>query len=128
MPNYQKQLEELLSLTAQTSASDLHISPGHPPVLRIDGRLVPLIKRKKITPQDSEGLAFALMTDEQRERFLKEKDIDFSYDFAGKARFRINIFFQRNNISVALRLIPRKIRTIDSSYFFQNFTLYLRHI
>ncbi len=113
MPNYQKQLEELLSLTAQTSASDLHISPGHPPVLRIDGRLVPLIKRKKITPQDSEGLAFALMTDEQRERFLKEKDIDFSYDFAGKARFRINIFFQRNNISVALRLIPRKIRTIE---------------
>ena len=113
MDNYQKQLQELLSLTAQTKASDLHISVGHPPVLRIDSRLVPLLKRKKINPRDSQGLAFALMTDNQRERFLKEKDIDFSYDFEGKARFRVNIFFQMNNISVALRLIPKKIRTIE---------------
>ena len=111
--NYSSQLRELLNFTIQEKASDLHISVGHPPVLRITGRLVPLIKFKKINPEDSQGLAFALMTEEQRERFLQKKEIDFSYNFEGRARFRINIFFASGNISSALRLIPAKIPTIE---------------
>jgi len=113
MPEYSTQLRDLLDFTIQEKASDLHISVGHPPVLRITGRLVPLTKFKKIIPEDSQGLAFELMTDEQRERFLQKKEIDFSYSFEGKARFRINIFFESGNISSALRLIPAKIPTIE---------------
>jgi len=112
--NYSSQLRELLNFTIQEKASDLHISVGHPPVLRISGRLVPLIKFKKITSEDSQELAFALMTEEQRERFLQKKEIDFSYKLEGKARFRINIFFASGSISSALRLIPTKIPTIEA--------------
>ncbi len=111
--DYSSQLKKLLSLTIQADASDLHISVGHPPVLRITGRLVPLLKEKKIVGEDSQGLAFALMTEDQKSRFLKEKEIDFSYSFENRVRFRINIFHQSSEISIACRLIPAKIRTID---------------
>jgi len=111
--NYSSLLKELLSTTLTQKASDLHISVGHPPVLRIGGRLVFLVRRKKISPEDSKGLAFELMTEKQQEGFLKNKEIDFSYNFEGKARFRINIFNQRGDISSALRLIPAKIPTVE---------------
>ena len=111
--NYSSQINALLSFTVTEQASDLHISPGHQPTLRIAGRLIPILREKKLSPEDSKGLAFALMTDEQKEMFLKEKEIDFSYSFEGRARFRINIFFQRRGISVACRFIPSKIRTIE---------------
>jgi len=113
MNEYKKQLEELLSLTIQAQASDLHISVDHYPCLRITGRLTPLVKKKKIAPEDSQGLAFELMTEEQRERFLKQKEIDFSYNFEERARFRVNIFIQRGNVSCALRLIPARVPTIE---------------
>ena len=75
--NYSSLLKELLSVTLTQQASDLHISVDHPPVLRIGGRLVFLVKRKKISPEDSQGLAFELMTDKQQERFLENKEVDF---------------------------------------------------
>ncbi|MBM3250949.1 MAG: type IV pilus twitching motility protein PilT [Candidatus Nealsonbacteria bacterium] len=107
------QLKDLLEITLSQNASDLHISPGHPPILRIAGRLVSLIKRKKISAEDSKNLAFGLMEEEQQQRFLREKEIDLSYNFNDKARFRVNIFYQRGNISCALRLIPSKILTLE---------------
>ena len=113
MPNYTSQLRDLLVLTIQQQASDLHISVGHLPTLRITGRLVPLVKMKKILPEDAQGLAFELMHEDQRQRFLQQKEIDFSYNFEDKARFRVNIFFQKGNISSALRLIPAKIQSIE---------------
>lgn len=113
MPNFTTQLKQLLDLTIKQQASDLHISPGHHPTLRITGRLVPLVKQKIISPSDSWGLAEALMTPEQKERLIKEKEIDFSYNFENRARFRVNVFFQSGNVSCALRLIPPKIRTIE---------------
>ena len=100
-------------MTITQKASDLHLSVGHPPVLRITGRLVPLVKRKKLLAEDCQGFAFALMTESQRERFLKEKEIDFSYGFGKLARFRVNIFYQRGTVSCALRLIPFDILTIE---------------
>jgi len=111
--DYYPKLKELLGATLTQRASDLHISVGHPPVLRIAGRLVALVKRKKISPEDSKGLAFELMSEEQQQRFLKEKEVDFSYNFEDKARFRVNIFYQRENISCAFRYIPAKISTIE---------------
>lgn len=113
MNNYKEQLKDLLELTLREQASDLHISVGHPPTIRITGRLIPLIKMKKISAGDSEGLASAFLTPEQYQRLLKEKEIDFSYNFEDRARFRINTFFQKGAISIALRLIPKKIRTIE---------------
>lgn len=113
MDNYIKILKELLEITIREQSSDLHFSFGHPPVLRIGGRLLPLLKKKKLSPEDTKGLATALMTQEQFERFLEKKEVDFSYNFEGKARFRINIFFQRGNVSCALRRIPGTVPTIE---------------
>lgn len=111
--DYSSKLKELIERTFIEKASDLHISVGHPPILRIAGRLVPLIKMKKISAEDSRELAFELMAEEQQQKFLRDKEIDFSYSFREKIRFRVNVFFQRGNISCALRLIPPKIRTIQ---------------
>jgi len=111
--DYSSKLRELLEATLTQRASDLHISVGHPPTLRIAGRLIPLVRRKKILPEDSQGLAFELMTEVQKQRFLKEKEIDFSYNFENRARFRVNVFFQRENVSCVLRFIPTKIRNIE---------------
>lgn len=113
MPNYSNWIKNLLDLVFTTKASDLHLSVNHPPILRISRRLIPVPNRPPLSKEDAEGLAFSLMTDEQRNRFLKEKEIDFSYSFENKARFRINIFFESGNISTALRFIPNKIPTIE---------------
>ena len=113
MNDYQNQLKELLELTIAHQASDLHISVGHPPILRISGQLVALTKKEKLSAEDNQALAFSLMTEEQTQRLPAEKEIDFSYNFEARARYRINVFFQKGNISVALRLIPSKIKTIE---------------
>jgi len=111
--DYLDLIKRFLGITLEQEASDLHISAGHTPTVRITGQLVPLTKEKELTAADTEGIAFALMNDFQRKRFLEEKEMDFSYDFEGKARFRVNVFFQSGTISLALRLIPVKIKTIE---------------
>jgi twitching motility protein PilT len=110
---YLTYLKKLLDITVAEEASDLDISVGHVPNIRITGQLVPLSKEKVITPKDSEGLAFSLLSEIQRKKFLEEKEIDLSYQHEDKGRFRANIFFQRGSISLALRFIPSKIRTIE---------------
>jgi twitching motility protein PilT len=111
--DYNILLKELLETTLNQKASDFHISVGHPPILRIAGRLVALVRRKELEPEDSRGLAFALMTEEQQKKFLEQKDIDFSYNFENKARFRVNIFYQSGYISCALRLVPNNVATLE---------------
>ena len=113
MPDSNSHLKELLELTRKAQASDLHLSSGYLPILRIDGNLTPLVKEKIISQEDMEDLAQSLMRDGLYPRFLEEKEIDFSYNFDDKARFRVNAFFQRGKISLALRLIPTKIRSIE---------------
>lgn len=111
--NYEPALKELLETVLVQQASDLHIVVGHPPVLRISRRLVPLVRRKNLTADDVKGIAFAMLTPAQQERFMKEKEIDLSYNYEDKARFRINIFFQRGYVSCALRYISNKIMTVE---------------
>lgn len=114
MPDYSAQLKELLSITVEGQASDLHLSVGHPPLLRLAGRLVPLVKQKKLSSEDVVNLAAVLMTEEQKARLLEKKEVDFSYSLTEQAaRFRVNVFFQSGEISCALRLIPSKIPTIE---------------
>jgi twitching motility protein PilT len=110
---YLQQIKKILDVALQQDASDILISVGHPPVLRLVGQLVPLAKEKKITKEDSRGLAFALMDEDRKKKLLAEKEIDFSYDFDGKARFRVNVFFQRDCVSLALRLVPANVKTIE---------------
>ncbi len=113
MNNYTKKLEELLEIMIRQQASDLHVSAGRPPTLRVSGRLVPLLKKKKLSAKDTKDLAQSMMSAEEFEKFLERKEIDFSYHFKDKARFRVNVFFQRENVSCVLRLIPYKIPTIE---------------
>lgn len=114
--DYLSHLKKILDITIQESASDLIISVGHPPVIRIVGQLVPLTKEKPMAPQDTKGLAFVLADEQKQEQLMAEKEIDFSYDFDGKARFRVNVFFQRGNIAMALRLIPSEVKTIEDLF------------
>ncbi|MGI6341183.1 MAG: type IV pilus twitching motility protein PilT [Minisyncoccales bacterium] len=110
--DYKLYLRKLLEVVVEKQASDFHITVGKPPMIRLNRELIPLLNESLFTPDDTKELAFALMTMEQREEFLREKQIDFSYNFGEKGRFRANVFFQRGYISVALRLIPEKIRTL----------------
>ena len=110
--DYQQKLQKLLFTVSEKKASDLHLSDSHPPILRIHGQLTPLIKEEILSGEDTRGLAFALMKEDQRERFLQKKEIDFSYSLGKEARFRVNAFLEMGNIAVALRLIPNKIQTI----------------
>ena len=111
--NYPLQLEEFLEIAIKERASDIHFSVDRPPMLRVVGRLVPLLNAKKLLSEDTWELAQILMSENQKIRFLKEKEIDFSYKFRDQARFRINIYFEKGNVSIALRLIPGKIKTIE---------------
>jgi twitching motility protein PilT len=111
--NYGPVLKDLIETVLTQKASDLHISVGHPPVIRIGGRLVPLVRRKELTADDTKGIAFEMLTESQQERFMKEKEIDLSYSYGDEARFRVNIFFQMGYVSCALRFIPRKIATLE---------------
>jgi len=111
--DYAQKLIQLLDAVEQENASDLHISSGRPPTLRIDGRLVPLVKEGVLSSQDTEGLVFALLSSEQKERFIEERELDISYANRDKTRFRVNVYFESGDASAALRLIPNKIRTIE---------------
>ncbi len=105
-----KQLADLLILVAKEGASDLHLSVGRHPTLRIAGELVPLVKQPILTAGDTESMATSILSEEENARFKKERALDFSYAYEDKARFRANVFFQREFISAAFRLIPVEIK------------------
>src|SRR3989344_4960190 len=83
-----KAMNELLQITIEEQASDLHISVGKPPVLRVDGKLVPLAKKPPITKETMQELAFSLLSEAQRQKLVEEREIDFSYMVDGGDRFR----------------------------------------
>lgn len=111
--SYIEQLDQLLEAVAIQNASDLHLTISRHPTLRIDGALIPLIKKPILKGEDTLGLIQALLSEDQFNRFLKEKELDFSYSYRERARFRVNVFFQKGYAGAALRLIPAKIKTIE---------------
>lgn len=111
--DYLHYLKQLLLLTIEKGASDLHLSAGHPPIFRINRKLIPLTRENPLTPEDAKKLCFSLMNEQQIARFLEEKEIDFSYNFEEKGRFRINVFHQTGNVSASMRLVSNQIRSID---------------
>lgn len=106
-------IQQLLDLTIQRNASDLHLSVGFPPILRVNGDLIPIPGEIPITPEQAESLAIPLMTDYQMKLYKENLELDFSFDFQSKARFRVNTFYQKGFISIALRLIPFKIPILE---------------
>jgi twitching motility protein PilT len=111
--DYQAKLKDLLLTTVKQNASDLHIAVGRRPTLRMDGVLVPFQKEEIVTPEDADGLISALLTPEQKEKLNKYKQLDLAFSFEDKARFRVNVYYQRGYLAASLRLIPTKIRTIE---------------
>lgn len=108
--DYKKELNDLIKIVAQEGASDLHLSEGRHPTIRESGILIPLVKRNIIKKEDTEGFLSELLTEVNKSVFLKNKEIDFSYNTSEGIRFRGNAYFQQGAISIALRLIPKKIR------------------
>src|SRR3989304_2328284 len=106
-------LEELLLTTAQQGATDLHLSPGHYPTLRIDSRLIMLSNQKILDKETLEGLVFTLLGQQRKARFLSEKELDFSYELEGKNRFRVDAYQTKGGMAASLRLIPNEVKTID---------------
>ena len=113
MTDHKQQLEDLLAAAAQNGASDIHMSPGNYPILRIDGRLIPLSNKKIWDPETMEELASVLLGEERKARFVSEKEIDFSYESEQGNRFRVNIYYTQGRIAAALRLVPAQIRSVD---------------
>ena len=113
MDNYKKQLDELIEIAAQKGGSDLHLSPGHYPTVRIDGRLVPLTDYSILNKQLLENLVFAILGEERKAVFLAEKELDFAYQLNDDVRCRVNVYQTMGNFAAALRLIPKEIRTLE---------------
>lgn len=112
MTNYDSELKELIQTVLREQASDLHISAGRHPTLRVSGKLTPITKKSVLTPEATQGLTFAMLDEKSRSRLLAEKELDFSYSFEDKARFRCNAYYERGFLAAALRLIPVKIKTL----------------
>src|SRR3989344_3706677 len=111
--DYKRELDELIDIVIREGASDLHISAGKHPVIRVSGMLIPLVKKAESKESDLEGISKVLLPADKRPAFDQHKEIDFSYTFSPDARFRGNAYFQQGTIALALRLITKHIRSLE---------------
>lgn len=107
------EIKKLLEIAVNKHASDLHLIVGVPPILRVDGVITPVPGETPLTPERAEELVFSLVNEEQKEILLVNREIDFSFAYGEEARFRVNAYHQKGQLSASLRLIPVKIPTID---------------
>jgi twitching motility protein PilT len=101
-------LRELLEMMTKRNASDLHLTVGSPPQLRVDGKLVKA-DVDVLTPEDTKKLAYSIMNEKQKQKFEEKSELDLSFGIENLSRFRCNVFMQRGNVAVALRQIPFRI-------------------
>jgi len=106
------QIDQFLKVLVQNGGSDLHLSTGSPPVMRVHGHMQRL-KFRELTAKDVETLLYEVMEEEWRVRFMGEQDFDFAYEIKDLARFRVNIFWQRKGLAAVMRTIPSKVLTAD---------------
>jgi twitching motility protein PilT len=104
----------VLTKMVEVRASDVHLTPGFPPALRVRGRIVPMDGYPPLGPQDTREIVYSILNDSQRKRFENQQQLDFAYAIPGVARFRVNTFFQRGAISAAFRHIPAEIQSMES--------------
>lgn len=118
------EIQEILELAIQRSASDVHLMVGAYPTLRIDSKLEPITKADAPTPESIEKLVLSLCSPEQKELLIANREIDFSFAMGEVARFRVNAFYQKGYLSAALRLVPQKIPSLEELHLpkiFANF-------
>lgn len=112
------EINELLDITIKKHASDLHLLPGIPPAIRVDGALISLVNFPPVTKEEMEKMGFSLLKPDQKEFLINNKELDFSFGFGGGAygdlgRFRANLYFQRGVLSGAFRYLEPIIKTIE---------------
>lgn len=105
--DYKKELEELILTVIHENGSDLHLGAGRVPAIRVSGELIFLVKHAVLSQEDIVGILGVLLEKTKIDRFMENQELDFSYDFQGKARLRGNAFFQKGLISVVFRLVPQ---------------------
>ncbi len=113
MSDYPALLKKYINVLVHEGGSDLHFSTGAHPTIRVSGNLTPMLKEEVLTHEDTAGFAKALLTAEQEKKFLAAQEMDFAYESPDGFRFRGNAFFQRGAVGVALRLIPKQIKTVQ---------------
>ncbi len=106
-------IEVLLEEVVKKKASDLHLQVGLPPMIRVDGKLMPVAGADVLSDEAVETLIFAILDEDQKQILLKDKEFDFSFAFGELGRFRVNAFHERGNLAAALRLITNEILTIE---------------
>ncbi len=109
--DYPSLLKRYINVVVHEGASDLHFSTGAHPTIRVSGNLTPMLREPILTPEDTLGFATALLSEAHLKRFEVDQEIDFAYQ-SDDARFRCNAFFQRQAIGIAMRLIPKQIKTV----------------
>lgn len=108
-----ERLEKLLQIAVREGASDLHLTVGAPPTLRIGGELSPLTDFPVLVPRGTQELIFSLLGEEQKERLIVNKELDFSFTFGKEARLRVNAYYQMGSLAAALRRIPFEVLGIE---------------
>jgi len=106
-------IDDMLKIAVERNASDLHLKVGNHPVVRINGVLHPMVELKRLMPEDTIAMSFAIMNNELKEKFKKEHEIDMAYSVPGLGRFRCNVFYQRGAVGMVLRIIPTQIKSIS---------------
>jgi twitching motility protein PilT len=106
-------IDDLLRGATLCGASDLHIKAGSFPVMRVDGELKPVVNSMRLTPDDTLDMAFSIMSNRQKQRFKESSEVDIAYGLSGVGRFRANVFQQRGTVSMVLRVIPDRVRTMS---------------
>jgi twitching motility protein PilT len=112
LPLDEAHIDDLLRLVVEWKGSDLHMVVGVPPIIRVDGHLQPA-PYERVTPQDCQRMCYDILTDEQIQKFESTLELDFSYQVARVARFRVNIYKERGNLAAAMRVIPQRIPTME---------------
>jgi twitching motility protein PilT len=106
-------IDDLLRGATVCGASDLHIKAGSFPVMRVDGELKPVTNSTRLTQDDTLDMAFSIMSNRQKQRFKETSEVDIAYGLSGVGRFRANVFQQRGTVSMVLRVIPDRVRTMS---------------
>jgi twitching motility protein PilT len=106
-------LNQILMEALSKEASDVHIKEGAPPIFRVNGVLQPWAKLKPFDHNDLSKMAFGLMNDWQKERFIKNREVDMGYEVYGLGRFRVNVFQQRGKLRIALRIVPYQLKSLE---------------
>ena len=109
-------INQILVEALEHEASDVHIKEGAPPIFRVNGTLKPYNKVKPFDHNDLSKMAFGLMNDWQKERFIKNREVDMGYEVYGLGRFRVNVYQQRGKLSIALRIVPYQIKSPEELY------------